>query len=131
MKKKIKKRIAAAVFAAALAACSAAGCKKGDPLHVQQMLAKPVLKVDGTSYSLSEAKVYLVNYQNLYGNVAGVDLWRQESQEGMLEEYIKNLTIAQLNKILSMDSLAKSRGIALEEEEIASVQKAAKAYYES
>lgn len=131
MKKKIKKRITAAVFAAALAACSAAGCKKGDPLHVQQMLAKPVLKVDGTSYSLSEAKVYLVNYQNLYGNVAGVDLWQQESQEGMLEEYIKNLTIAQLNKILSMDSLAKSRGIALEEEEIASVQKAAKAYYES
>ena len=131
MKKKTTKRIVAAVCAAALSGCPAAGCSKGDPLHVQQILAKPVLKVDGESYSLSEAKVYLVNYQNLYGNVAGVDLWQQESQEGMLEEYIKNLTIAQLNKILSMDSLAKSRGIALEEEEIAGVQKAAKAYYES
>lgn len=131
MKKKTKNRIISAICAAALFACSGAGCGKGDPLHVQQILSKPVLKVDGESYSLSEAKVYLVNYQNLYGNVAGVDLWQQESQEGMLEEYIKNLTIAQLNKILSMDSLAKSRGIALEEEEVAGVQKAAKAYYES
>ena len=86
MRKKTKKRIAAAICAAALFACSTAGCGKGDPLHVPQILSKPVLKVDGASYSLSEAKVYLVNYQNLYGNVAGVDLWQQESQVDLLEE---------------------------------------------
>lgn len=128
---KKKKRKLLALCTGMLLSCLYTGCGKGDPLHVPQIISKPVLKVDGETYSLSEAKVYLVNYQNLYGTVAGVDLWQQENQEGMLEEYIKNLTIAQMTKILSMDSLAKSRDIALDEEEIASVEKAAKAYYES
>lgn len=131
MKTKKKQRLAAALCTGMLVSCLYTGCGKGDPIHVPQIMAKQVLKVDGVSYSLPEAKVYLVNYQNLYGTVAGVDLWQQEDQEGMLEEYIKNLTIAQLTKILSMDSLAKSRDIALEEEELAGVEKAAKAYYES
>lgn len=128
---KHKKKTAAVLCAGMLLSCLCTGCGKGDPLHVTQMMSKPVLKVDGQSYSLSEAKVYLVNYQNLYGTVAGVDLWQQEAQVGLLEEYIKNLTVAQMTKILSMDSLAKSRDIALEEEELANVEKAAKAYYES
>lgn len=131
MKTKKKQRLAAVLCTGMLVSCLYTGCGKGDPIHVPQIMAKQVLKVDGVSYSLPEAKVYLVNYQNLYGTVAGVDLWQQEDQEGMLEEYIKNLTIAQLTKILSMDSLAKSRDIALEEEELAGVEKAAKAYYES
>lgn len=130
-KNKKTKTAAAVLLTGTLLSCLCAGCGKGDPLHVTQMMSKPVLKVDGESYSLPEAKVYLVNYQNLYGTVAGVDLWQREDQEDMLEEYIKNLTVAQMTKILSMDSLAKSRNIALEEEELAKVEKAAKAYYES
>lgn len=130
MKKK-KKKCMAALLCAGMLLTGAAGCGKGDSIHVPQIMSRQVLKVDGEGYSLPEAKVYLVNYQNLYGNVAGVDLWKQEDQEGMLEEYIKNLTMAQLTKILSMDSLAKSRDIALDEEETIGVQKAAKAYYES
>ncbi|MDE7313711.1 MAG: peptidyl-prolyl cis-trans isomerase [Eubacterium sp.] len=130
MKKKGKKRIAAVLCTGMLLACMA-GCGKGDSLHVPQIMSRQVLKVDGESYSLAEAKVYLLNYQNLYGTVAGVDLWQQESQEDLLKDYIKNLTIAQMTKILSMDSLAKSRDIVLEEEEVAEVAKAAKAYYES
>ncbi len=125
------RRIAALLCAGMLAFGLSAGCGKGDALHVPQIMSKQVLKVDGESYSLAEAKVYLVNYQNLYGTVAGVNLWQQESQQEMLEDYIKNLTMAQLTKILSMDSLAKSRKIDLEEEELAGVDKAAKAYFES
>ena len=130
-KKKKKRRIIVSLCAGIFTSCLLAGCGKGDSLHVPQIMSKPVLKVDGESYSLSEAKVYLVNYQNLYGTVAGVDLWQQESQEGMLEDYIKNLTMAQLTKILSMDSLARNREIALTDEEVAGVEKAAKAYFES
>lgn len=131
MEKKKKKRIATVLCAGLLLSGLCMGCKKGDTLHVPQIMSKQVLKVDGESYSLPEAKVYLVNYQNLYGTVAGVDLWQQKSQEETLGEYIKNLTIAQLTKILSMDSLARSRDIQLEEDELAGVRKAAKAYYES
>lgn len=124
------KRTMAALLCTGMLLCAATGCGKGDSLHVPQIMSRQVLKVDGESYSVAQAKVYLLNYQNLYGTVAGVDLW-QQGQEDSLEEYIKNLTIAQLTKILSMDSLAKSRGIELEEEETAEVAKAAKAYYES
>lgn len=124
------KRTMAALLCTGMLLCAATGCGKGDSLYVPQIMSRQVLKVDGESYSVAQAKVYLLNYQNLYGTVAGVDLW-QQGQEDSLEEYIKNLTIAQLTKILSMDSLAKSRGIELEEEETAEVAKAAKAYYES
>lgn len=123
-----KKMTAALCAAVVVAAC--AGCSKGDSI-VTQIAAKQVLKVDGESYSMPQAKVYLVNYQNLYGTVAGVDLWEQGNQGSSLEEYVKSLTISQITKILSMDSLAKSRDIVLEESELANVQKAAKAYFES
>lgn len=125
-----KRTIAALLCTGMLLSCTS-GCGKGDSLHVPQIMSKQVLKVDGQSYSLAQAKVYLLNYQNLYGTVAGVNLWQQKGQEDSLEEYIKNLTIAQLTKILSMDSLAKSREIALSEEEVLEVAKAAKAYYET
>ncbi len=131
MKRKQRWKVMAAVCIGAVCLCFITGCSKGSSIHVPQITARQVLKVDGESYSTAEAKVYLVNYQNLYGTVAGVDLWKQEGQKKALEEYIKNLTISQMTKILSMDSLAKSRGIALEEEELTAVQKAAKAYYES
>lgn len=131
-KKKRKKKNGMAALCTGLAClCLGTGCGKGDSLHVPQIAVKQVLKVDGESYSQAEAKVYLANYQNLYGTVAGVNLWEQESQTDTLEEYIKNLTLSQMTKILSMDSLAKSRGIALEEDELAGVRKAAKAYYDS
>lgn len=129
-RKQIAKSMAALCMGAACL-CFGTGCGKGDSIYVPQIAAKQVLKVDGESYSPAEAKVYLANYQNLYGTVAGVDLWEQESQKSSLEEYIKNLTISQMTKILSMDSLAKSRDIALEEEELAAVKRAAKAYFES
>ncbi len=126
-----KKKKGMAALCLCLACLSGTGCGKGDTLHVPQIAAKPVLKVDGQSYSTAEAKVYLANYQNLYGTVAGVNLWEQETKKSTLEEYIKNLTISQMTKILSMDSLAESRGIALDEEELSCVQKAARAYFES
>ena len=126
-----RKKMASVLCTGVILASVLTGCSKGDALRVPQISVKQVLKVDGQSYSAPEAKVYLANYKNLYGNVAGVDLWAQENQTESLEEYIKNLTLSQMTKILSMDSLAKSRDIALEESELASIQKAAKAYYES
>ena len=114
------------------AVISCSGCAHGDGSSiVSRITVKQVLKVDGRSYSLPKAKVYLVNYQNLYGKMYGVDLWKQDAKDDSLETYVKNLTVAQLTKILSMDSLAESREIKLEETELAAVQKAASAYYKS
>ncbi len=127
--KKIK--LTALLCAGMLLAQPLAGCSKKNPIPLPQFVVKHVIKVDGESYSLPEAKVYLLNYRNLYGKVAGVELWKQEKQKGSLETYIKNLAAAQMIKVLCMDSLATSRDILLEEAELASVEKAAKAYFES
>ncbi len=112
-------------------AVSAAGAGCGRKALVPQISTKTVLKVDGETYTVPQAKVYLLNYQNLYGTVAGADMWQYGNQDGELEDYVKNLTISQMTKILSMDSLAKSRNIVLDESELASTKKAAAVYYES
>lgn len=121
------KKIAACCLVAAVFFCS--GCEKGESILPQS--ARQVLKVDGASYSLPQAKVYLANYKNLYGKAEGADLWKQGNEDGSLGQYIQDLALSQMDKILSMDSLAKSRGIELDEAENTGAQKAAESYYRS
>lgn len=121
------KKIAACCLGAAMVFYS--GCNKGDGILVPG--TKQVLKIDGESYSLQQARVYLANYKNLYGKAEGADLWKQGNEDGSLEQYVKDLALFQMAKILSMDSLAKNRGIELDETEETGVQKAAKSYYRS
>lgn len=115
-----------------LCLAAAAGCGDGN-FDVPQITIHHVLKVDGESYSIPQAKVYAVNYQNLYGTVSGIDLWQTDNQTGSeeMERYVKDLSVSQMTKILSMDSLARSRGLELEEAELSDARKAARAYYNS
>lgn len=121
------KKAAAICLGAAFVFCG--GCRKGDGILTPSV--RQALKVDGESYSLQQARVYLANYKNLYGKAAGADLWQQGNADGSLEKYVKDLALFQMAKVLSMDSLAKSRGIELDESEEAGMQKAAKSYYAS
>ena len=84
----MKKRKIAAWFLCGALMLSIAGCSKHDTILVPNISAKQVLKVDGESYSLPQAKVYLANYKNLYGTVSGVNLWEQESQSKPLGDYV-------------------------------------------
>ena len=128
----MKKRIAAGFLSILFAFTSASGCgvEKQIVTVTQQLTAKHVLKVDGEDYTLSQAKVYLVNYQNIYGVVSGVDLWETDSDH-QLEDYVKSMSISQMTKILSMASLARSKEIDLKEQELLAVKRAAKAYLNS
>ncbi len=92
---------------------------------------KEVFRVGGKVCSLSEAKVFLTNYQNLYGTAYGVNLWEQDFGEQDLEQYIKDLTVSQLARIISMDFLAEEQKISLTDEELGKVKQAAEAYYDS
>ena len=125
----MKKKILAGVLIILLSVLPTGCGAKTQIVNVtQQLTAKHVLKVDGRDYTLSQAKVYLVNYRNLYGVVSGVDLWATDT-EHHLEDYIKEMSISQMTKILSMASLAGSNGIELGEPELETVKKAAAAYY--
>ena len=72
-------------------AVSAAGAGCGRKALVPQISTKTVLKVDGETYTVPQAKVYLLNYQNLYGTVAGADMWQYGNQDGELEEAVTRL----------------------------------------
>lgn len=106
-----------------LVALLLSGCQIG---NTKVVFLKPVgyhqvFKIDKEVCKKKEAKVYLTNYMNIYGNAYGVSLRKQKSVQEDLEQYVKELTISQLSKIKCMNGIAK--------EQIA--EAAAKEYYES
>ncbi len=118
---------------ATLATIGTVGCRVGDTEVVltSEFAEDEVFRIGEKSCSMAAAKVFLTNYQNLYGTAYGIDLWNHDVGNDNLEQYVKDLTISQLAQIISMDFLAEEQEISLTEEELAKVEKAAKAYYES
>lgn len=110
-----------------------AGCSIGgkEVVLTNGMGSRDVFKIDDVSLSLTEAKVYLANYQNIYGKSYGIDLWEQKFQNGKLKRYVKDVALSEMTRIVCMDLLAKEQEITLTEEEIQEVKKAAETYYDS
>lgn len=93
--------------------------------------SQDVLRIGDDSCKLSEARLYLANYQNIYGKSYGIDLWKQGFQPEKLEAYIKEIAFSEMTKIVCMDLLAEEQGISLTAEELENVREAAAQYYGS
>lgn len=130
-KRRWKTAILATVLA--MAAIGSSGCRfgKAEVVLTSEFSDNEVFRIEDKTCSLAAAKVFLTNYQNIYGSAYGINLWEHDFGENNLEEYIKELTISQLAQIMSMDFLAEQQEITLTEEELAQVKKAAKEYYKS
>lgn len=109
------------------------GCRIGNKnIVVSNILNdRQVFKIEGTVCSLKEARVYLTNYQNIYGTAYGVDLWEHDFGDDSLVKYIKAVTMEELTQVVSMDLLAQSREVALSEDELSAISEAAAEYYAS
>ena len=110
------------------------GCTIGDTqyvFHHKRVNSRTVFSANDEKCSLKEAKLYLCNYRNIYGNAYGMDLWTHQSLQEDLESYVKDVTIAELARIFCMDQLAEARVFALDETECQLVQLAAEQYYTS
>lgn len=109
------------------------GCKIGNREIVVSgtLTDKQVFKIEGTACGLKEAKVYLANYQNIYGTAYGLNLWKHDFGEQSLSDYVKDITLEELTHVVCMDLLAEKQGVTLSEEETAKVGEAAKEYYAS
>lgn len=109
------------------------GCRIGNREIVVSgtLTDKQVFKIDKTACGLKEAKVYLANYQNIYGTAYGLDLWKHDFGENSLEKYVKDITIEELTHVVCMDLLAETQEVALTEEELSKAGEAAKEYYAS
>lgn len=129
----IKRILAAGIMLLVTTATLCSGCKFGKTAVVftTTLSDKEVFRIEKEVCSIEEARVYLCNYQNIYGNAYGVNLWEHVSDSHSLEDYVKNITISELTRVVCMDELAKKQEMTLTEEEKDKAAEAAAAYYAS
>lgn len=109
------------------------GCQIGnkDIVVSGTLSSRQVFTLDKSACSLKEAKVYLANYQNIYGTAYTIDLWQHDFGDVSLLDYVKDITLEELTRVYTMDLLAQSQEVTLSEDETAKVAEAAKEYYAS
>lgn len=109
------------------------GCELGGDSTetVRRLNETEVFRIGDTVCTLPKAKVYLCNYQNIYGEAYGIQLWDNEKTRASLEDYVKDITMSELTHIVCMEELAAQREVVLTEEEKDTAAEAAKAYYAS
>lgn len=128
------KRKNAAIFCMVLVlSMLLAGCQIGnkDIVVSNTVNNRQIFKIEGYACSLKEAKLYLTNYQNIYGTAYSVDLWQHDFGDDSLVDYVKAVTMEELTRVYCMDLLAASREMTLSEEEQKKVSDASKEYYDS
>lgn len=109
------------------------GCRIGNKNIV---ITKPlsnryVFKIGEVACEAEEVRLYLANYQNIYGTAYTLDLWQHDFGDESLEEYIKTITLNELVSVVSMAQLAEANKVVLSEEEKENISQAAEIYYES
>lgn len=126
-----KKRRAVWVLLAVMLCFNGCSFGKTSAAFSEDLGKSDVFRIGDTVCTLPKAKVYLCNYQNIYGSAYGINLWEHETDDNSLEEYVKDITISELTRVICMDELAKQQELTLTEEEKKTARTAAKAYYDS
>lgn len=108
------------------------GCRIGnlEIVYLQDIWPGQVFKIGKEVCTQKEARVYLTNYRNIYGESYGMDLWK-DSGEKSLESYTKEKVLTQMAKIKCRSGLAKEKEIELTKQEKKAAANAAKEYYQS
>ena len=129
MKKNIRGLLALGLVAGTLLT----GCQIGDTNIVisRPLSSRYVFQIGEMSCSVKEAKLYLANYQNLYGTAYTLNLWEHDFGDESLEKYIKTITLNELVTMVCMNQLATEKEISLNEADESKIKEAAKVYYES
>lgn len=122
-----------ALAAAVCMALLLSGCQIGDKEFVisKALNSRQVFKIGRSVCDLKEAKVYLANYQNIYGTAYSINLWEHDFGDESLTEYVKAVVLEELTTVYCMDLLAESQGMSLTKEELRRVATAAAEYYDS
>lgn len=121
-----KKKLIAVMFLAA-GVTVLGGCNPLDSLGIG---SNYVFQIGNEKCSPKEAKVILLNYQKEYGNIYGIDMWAHDYGDGQsLEDYVKDLTLAQLAQVYTLDVIAGEQEVTLSEKEQELVSQAADEYF--
>ena len=131
--KKIKKTIAYLLFLCTLLS-SLTGCGAKDPDGVKVVLTTgfekdEIFRIETMSCTLPEIMVYLTNIQNQYESAYGTEIWNINLGDMTLEQNVKDIALAQIAQIKTMNLMAKQYQVELTDEEKAQAKEAAKTYY--
>ena len=91
------------------------GCQIGDKEFVisKALNSRQVFKIGRSVCDLKEAKVYLANYQNIYGTAYSINLWEHDFGDESLTEYVKAVVLEELTTVYCMDLWRNRRGCRL------------------
>lgn len=130
-------RAAAAACALLLLAGSLlSGCQKSGDAKAKVILTTgfendEVFRIESASCRVPEVMVYLTNTQNQYEKVYGEQIWKTDLSGLTLEENVKDMVLAKIAQVKSMNLLAEEYQVELDKEEKALVGTAAKEYFSS
>lgn len=90
-----------------------------------------VFRIEDISCMLPEIMVYLTNTQNQYEQVYGEGIWDTAVGDITLEENVKDIVLAKMARIKTLNLMAKQNDISLNDAEMNKVKVAADEYYDS
>lgn len=136
MSKKGWRRAAAYLLSGMMLTGSITGCGDGEGIGTKVVLTTgfekdEVFRIENSSCKLPELMVYLTTMQNRYESVYGKEIWETKADGMTLEENVKNIALAQVAQIKTMNLMAEKYEVQLSDEEEARAENAAKAYYET
>ena len=124
-------------FAVGLLLCTTivmAGCSNGENKKVVLTTGfekNEVFRIEDISCMLPEIMVYLTNTQNQYEQVYGEQIWETGVGDVTLEDNVKDIVLAKMARIKTLNLMAKENDISLNDAEMNKVRVAADEYYES
>lgn len=130
------KKFVGVFLAVAVSTGGLAGCGGEDGFGTKVVLTTgfhkdEVFRIETSTCSLPEIMVYLTNIQNRYESVYGTEIWETNVNGVTLEQNVKDIALAQIARIKTMNLMAKQFEVELSEEEKAQVENAADTYYGS
>ena len=132
---RLNRLVSVLLLAAVVAVGSLTGCGKagiGTKVVLTTGFDKDeVFRIETSSCTLPEIMVYLTNIQNRYESVYGEEIWSTNVGGVTLEQNVKDIALAQIAQIKTMNLMAKKYEVELSDEEKAQVENAASAYYNS
>lgn len=134
----MKRKLVTLFMAVALLCNTLTGCTIGNTEFVwntNTVGRNHVFSINGNRCTKEEARLYLCNFQNIYGHEYGVNLWEydytQVEDGKTLADYVKAVTLSELSNIMCMQQMAQQQELVLTDEEKQRVSQATDEYYES
>ncbi|MDE5933035.1 MAG: peptidylprolyl isomerase [Lachnospiraceae bacterium] len=133
---KRRKRAAALLLSASLLLTVLTGCSGNGTDGMKVVLTTgfskdEVFRIETISCTLPEIMVYLTNIQNQYESAYGAEIWYINLGDMTLEQNVKDIALAQIAQIKTMNLMAEKYQVELTEEERAQVESIAQIYYTS